>query len=250
MASNSDTAYANLNEVFEMDRNRCYSIVKASSNTGEKTSSNIGRTSSSSDRRCLIAIVVLLSVVLLALTAASACIITALVENAKLKAEASSLSANVEFSDEKILKLLNGEMSESRRNYSHLLNILTFISHNFEELLQNFSQLHPQVQQLITKSKCLSLTTACSELVPSCPSDYYWVRASNGSVVRVYCDMTCGGVTGGWTRVAELDMTDTSQHCPSHLVERDETGIRHCMQSQHSSMYFNRQLHHYNYILL
>ena len=107
MASNSDTAYANLNEVFEMDRNRCYSIVKASSDTGEKTSSNIGRTSSSSDRRCLIAIVVLLSVVLLALTAASACIITALVENAKLKAEASSLSANVEFSDEKILKLLD-----------------------------------------------------------------------------------------------------------------------------------------------
>ena len=233
MASNSDTAYANLNEVFEMDRNRCYSIVKASSNTGEKTSSNIGRTSSSSDRRCLIAIVVLLSVVLLALTAATACIITALVENAKLKAEASSLSANVEFSDEKILKLLDGEMSESRRNYSHLLNILTFISHNFEELLQNFSQLHPQVQQLITKSKCLSLTTACSELVPSCPSDYYWVRASNGSVVRVYCDMTlsCGNITGGWMRVAELDMTDTSQHCPGNLVERNVAGIRHCRVS-------------------
>ena len=233
MASNSDTAYANLNEVFEMDRNRCYSVVKASSDTGEKTSSNIGETSSSSDRRCLIAIMVLLSVVLLAWTAASACIITALVENAKLKAEASSLSANIEFSDEKILKLLDAEMSESRRNYSHLQNILTFLGRNFEELLQNFSQLHPQVEQLISKSKCLPLTTACSDLAPSCPSGYYWVRASNGSVVRVYCDMTlsCGGVTGGWMRVAELNMTDSSQQCPSNLVERDVTGIRHCRVS-------------------
>ena len=33
-----------------------------------------------------------------------------------------------------------------------------------------------------------------------------------GSAVRVYCDMTrtCGNITGGWMRVAELDMTRTS----------------------------------------
>ena len=32
-----------------------------------------------------------------------------------------------------------------------------------------------------------------------------------GSAIRVYCDMTrtCGNITGGWMRVAELDMTRT-----------------------------------------
>ena len=49
---------------------------------------------------------------------------------------------------------------------------------------------------------------SCAALPPFSPSGYYWVRASNGSTVRVYCDMTrsCGGVTGGWMRVAELDI--------------------------------------------
>ena len=42
---------------------------------------------------------------------------------------------------------------------------------------------------------------------PSFTSGYYWVRSSNGSSVRVYCDMTmsCGTVTGGLTRVAILN---------------------------------------------
>ena len=40
---------------------------------------------------------------------------------------------------------------------------------------------------------------SCAALPPSSPSGYYWVRASNGSAVSMYCDMTrlCGGVTGG-----------------------------------------------------
>ena len=39
---------------------------------------------------------------------------------------------------------------------------------------------------------------SCSSLPPYFPSGYYWVNASNGSAVRVYCDMTrsCGNVTG------------------------------------------------------
>ena len=53
---------------------------------------------------------------------------------------------------------------------------------------------------------------------------------SNGSAVHVYCsDMTlsCGGVTGGWMRVAELNMTDTSQQCPSGLVESNGNNVTH-----------------------
>ena len=77
---------------------------------------------------------------------------------------------------------------------------------------------------------------SCAALPPSSPSGYYWVRASNGSAVRVYCDMTlsCGGVTRGWMRVAELDMTNSSQQCPSGLQERIDSGIRTCGRTNDS----------------
>ena len=73
---------------------------------------------------------------------------------------------------------------------------------------------------------------SCAALPPFSPSGYYWVRASNGSAVSVYCDMTrsCGGVTGGWMRVAELDMTNSNHQCPSGLMERNDSGKRTCVR--------------------
>ena len=64
--------------------------------------------------------------------------------------------------------------------------------------------------------------TSCSAILnlsPSSPSGNYVLRSSNGSVMTAYCDMTrsCGGITGGWTRVVQLDMTDANTVCPSSL---------------------------------
>ena len=72
--------------------------------------------------------------------------------------------------------------------------------------------------------------TSCLQVSPSSPSGYYWVWASNGSAVRVYCDMTrsCGGVTGGWTRVAYLQFESGSDPCPDGFRERSDSGIRTC----------------------
>ena len=71
---------------------------------------------------------------------------------------------------------------------------------------------------------------SCAALPPSSPSGHYWVRTPTGSAVLVYCDPTrsCGGVTGGWRRVAELDMTNSSQQCPSALRQRNDSNIRTC----------------------
>ena len=74
------------------------------------------------------------------------------------------------------------------------------------------------------------LLDSCAALPPSSPSGHYWVRTPTGSAVLVYCDPTrsCGGVTGGWRRVAELDMTNSSQQCPSALRQRNDSNIRTC----------------------
>lgn len=55
-------------------------------------------------------------------------------------------------------------------------------------------------------------------------SDLYWVRSSNGSAVRVYCELdspqcACSTPTPGWTRVANMDMRKLEQNCPAGLKE-------------------------------
>ena len=64
--------------------------------------------------------------------------------------------------------------------------------------------------------------TSCKEIYdcnPNSPSGYYWrVNSSSG---LMYCAMNltrCGNTTGGWTRVALIDMTRPEGTCPSPLV--------------------------------
>ena len=54
---------------------------------------------------------------------------------------------------------------------------------------------------------------------PHAASGYYWI-GTRGSPVRVYCNMnaTSGNLTGGWMRVAYIDMRNTSHQCPSGLT--------------------------------
>ena len=134
-----------------------------------------------------------------------------------------------ETSTQELIQMLGQELNNSIR----MVMLDQEISNNtIWELLAQFRQdiisIEDTNQHILTPS-CATVIA----LSPSSPSGYYWVRASNGSAVRVYCDMTrsCGGVTGGWMRVAELDMTDSSHQCPSGLTLRTESdsNIRACV---------------------
>ena len=64
----------------------------------------------------------------------------------------------------------------------------------------------------------LNPAPSCKLILQSSPSGHYWIQnAGTGYANLEYCDMTrrCCNSTGGWMRVAHLDMTDTNQHCPS-----------------------------------
>ena len=114
-----------------------------------------------------------------------------------------------------------------------VLGLAGCVAFLFHETIELKSQT-ASFQQLLSSQQegqlSFSLASSCAALPPSSPSDYYWVRASDGSAVSVYCDMTlsCGGVTGGWMRVAELDMTNSSHQCPSGLRQRTDSGKRSC----------------------
>ena len=74
--------------------------------------------------------------------------------------------------------------------------------------------------------------SSCSDIPQDSPSGEYWIQTSNNSPVQVYCDMTrtCCNTTGGWTRVANLDMTDPSQQCPDgfRLLTRTTAPLHTC----------------------
>ena len=64
----------------------------------------------------------------------------------------------------------------------------------------------------------LNPAPSCQLIPQGSLSGHYWIQnAGTGYATLEYCDMTrrCCNSTGGWMRVAHLDMTDTNQHCPS-----------------------------------
>ena len=82
-----------------------------------------------------------------------------------------------------------------------------------------------------------SPASSCREIKECNPSAYsgnYWIRGTNvyGGIVthRRYCDMhreRCG-IKGGWTRVADLDMTSYRSTCPIGLQLK--TSPRMCIK--------------------
>ena len=105
-----------------------------------------------------------------------------------------------------------------------------------EAILHNISELQAKTFRLNISTDSLQETleqltiTSCADLPPSAPSGYYLIRSSS---LHVYCDMsrTCGGVTGGWMRVFELDMTITSHQCPNGLSRRIDGSRRTCVRN-------------------
>ena len=62
-----------------------------------------------------------------------------------------------------------------------------------------------------------------AELRPSYESGYYWIQGASGAV-KVYCEMgpnnTFGqSQTGGWMKIANVDMRNNHSQCPPGLVD-------------------------------
>ena len=76
------------------------------------------------------------------------------------------------------------------------------------------------------------LPTSCQEIKdkqPNSPSGVYLLATTNNGSVKVYCNMEelCGS-GGGWTRLAYLDMTDSTENCPSGFRLYQSGGVRAC----------------------
>ena len=107
------------------------------------------------------------------------------------------------------------------KNYELLLEANIASSRNLLAMEDKAQKLTDTIEYSgLFSSRPAASCTAILQLASPSSSGHYWIRSSNGSAVRVYCDMTktCGNITGGWVRVAELDMRNSSSQCPSDLT--------------------------------
>ena len=155
----------------------------------------------------LVTITLLIFVIVVALTIA----IAAFVLISQLNSELASIRKSTSLSNQEALALTNSSIQMIEMRFSQDLSM---IESQTMALIQNYTE-RSGLYQNYPAASC----GAILQFVPSSPSGHYWIRSSDGSAVHVYCDMTrsCGGVTGGWMRVAELDMRDSGSQCPSDL---------------------------------
>ena len=110
---------------------------------------------------------------------------------------------------------------------------------------QNISALLPGVVCCMLLGRTSQYpANSCAKLAerePDSPSGNYWILNSTQSPAQVFCEMgdvfpSGLNVTGGWVRVANLNMTDPDQQCPENLQLSYTNPIRLCGKSTDGPM--------------
>ena len=152
-------------------------------------------------------------------------------------------------SNNQIAELQTATLSQLVSQISSLQSQLNYSNDQIAELQAQQSTLIQQVSSILAKvieadSKLLAvirhfdLLFSCSDLPTDAPSGTYNITKNDGTSIQVYCDMnrtSCScNTTGGWMRVANLDMTDPNQNCPAgfRLVNRTSAPLRTCGKSE------------------
>ena len=151
-------------------------------------------------------------------------------EGSQERAEVNATVSKIQETVEEDNLIMNSVRDASQKHQQFTTEQFSNISEEIQDIQQSFQGLASQCDTSSPVTECNPLIsvqylpTSCSELATSSPPGYYWVRSSDGSAVNVYCDMArhCCGSTGGWMRVAYLDMTDTSQQCPEGFTLKSE----------------------------
>ena len=145
--------------------------------------------------------------------------------NVQLQLQASELKEAQRFIQSLQLQLNKTvELRESLQNDFHLL---------IEEQQTNELLTQNHIQGIEQKLNNL-FVHSCKDLPQGSSSGYYHISTNDTGVIHVYCDTSARNcscdASGGWARVANLDMTDPTQQCPGgfKLINRTEPPLRTC----------------------
>ena len=100
-------------------------------------------------------------------------------------------------------------------------------------LTHRLDKIEDSLEEVLNRLNTYSpLPRSCDEIKstwPNTPTGYYTIVDDDGLLHQVYCnmDILCGSVDG-WTRIAYLNMSDTTQQCPNTLRLYEQDGVRAC----------------------
>ena len=131
-----------------------------------------------------------------------------------ISSEIDTISTYLTSEIERVSRSLSSEIDRvSRSSSSELDRFSRSLSPKIDNIVTSLSGQYPNLPSPSCSN--ISLSNSFS------PSGHYWIRSSNGSAVRVYCDFNrqcgCDGPSA-WTRVAFLNMSDPSHVCPSNWL--------------------------------
>ena len=130
------------------------------------------------------------------------------------------------------IEKINQKMDGLIASLSHIKDTTTTNAGAINDILllvEDLLMLHNES----SSSSFSPLPTSCQEIKdkqPNSPSGVYLLAtASSNGTKYVYCNMKelCGS-GGGWTRLAYLDMTDSTENCPSEFKLYQSGGVKGC----------------------
>ena len=148
---------------------------------------------------------------------------------------------NTDISSQDIQQLINTTLNNTQ-SINHVLqkldNIVISLSHIKNATTSNAGAINDvlllveDILQIQNGSSFSSLPTSCQEIKskqPNSPSGVYLLATPSGDTNYVYCHMgeLCG-TEGGWTRLAYLDMSDSTENCPTGFKLYESNGVRAC----------------------
>ena len=129
-------------------------------------------------------------------------------------------------------------LQTTRDSAQKLINIVNTLS-NLQDTSTSTARVVDDIlliaqELLVLHNDSTALPTSCKEIKerqPLSPSGVYLLASATtgGAIYTAYCNMgTLCGSGGGWTRLAYLDMSDSTQNCPSGFGMYQSGGVRAC----------------------
>ena len=130
---------------------------------------------------------------------------------------------------------VTGRSSTSCNNNNNdiLVDILAKLNVTSSQLNDNTKKIDTLLDTCTTKSVPVPLPTSCKEIKtkwPNSTSGYYHIghkKESQPSYVYCHMEELCSS-GGGWTRIAYLDMSDSTEECPPGFRLYQSGGVRAC----------------------
>ena len=150
-----------------------------------------------------------------------------------------TLISEANHNDTLLLELLNATRSneqaikETREAIDGIIRSLSIIKNTTTSNAGAINDILLLVEDLLMlHNETSPLPTSCQEVKkkqPNSPSGVYLLETANNGTINTYCNMEelCGS-GGGWTRLAYLDMSDSTVNCPSGFRLYQSGSVRAC----------------------